>query len=287
MSKLPAALIRAINADPYDKGGADFSVTELLQPPRIRVLKARHAHEIVEDPADRLYSLYGQLVHALLERANMADLSEKRFFIDVDGVSVSGQIDTLSLADGLLSDYKFTTSWGFKTDNPPKPEWVAQLNMQAELLRQNGHEPRALQIVGLLRDWQIREAKYNQGYPQAPVVTLDIPMWTRDMVMSFIRMRISEHKLAEKSLPECSGEERWAKPDQWAVMKGKRAINGGVQFTEAAAKEVLAKNPGLSIQYRPGESVRCGSYCPVSEFCTQYHKTLNENANAKSEEESA
>lgn len=290
-SNLPEALVRAMQNDPYDKGDSDFTATSLLKPARIVVLEERHAHEITEDAEDGIYRLYGQVAHGVLERANMADLAEKRFFatFTVGGVDykVSAQMDTLSISDGTLSDFKFTTSWGFKKDQPPKAEWVAQLNIQLELLRRNGLDASSLQIIGLLRDWQMSQAKQDPNYPQATVATHAIPMWSRKQTDAFITMRIAAHIDARTTLPECTPEERWAKPDTWAVIKKgqKRAINGGVQLKLEAAEAVMAKNPGTFIKHRPGELTRCLGYCSVSEFCTQFQRSKNQTP--ESGEESA
>src|SRR5690606_35269178 len=104
---------------------------------------------------------------------------EKRFFakIDVNGTfyKISGQTDSLSLTDDVLTDWKFVTAWKFKNGKANDPDWVAQLNMQLELLRQNGLNASKLQIVGLLRDWSKLEAKRAlesaapDSYPQNPV----------------------------------------------------------------------------------------------------------------------
>lgn len=278
-SNLPAALVNAMKNDPYDKGDSDFTATSLIKPVRIARLEKDHAHEITEDAEDGLYRLYGQVAHGILERANDLDLAEKRFFstFTVNGkeYKVSAQLDTLSLTDGMLSDFKFTTSWGFKTNVPPKPEWVAQLNIQLELLRRNGLDAKGLQIIGLLRDWQINQAKSDMFYPQAPVATMPIVIWTREQTVSFIKMRIAAH--VDSELPECDDGERWAKPPTWAVIKrgGKRAISGGVQLSEEGAQAVCRENPGTYVEFRRGESTRCLNYCKVAEFCTQFQKLNN------------
>ena len=275
-SNLPEAILKAMQNDTYDKGNSDYTATSLLKPARITALEKLHGHELEEDAENGLYRLYGQLAHALLERGNENDLAEKRFFILVNGMNVSAQLDTLSVKSKVLSDYKFTTSWGFKKDAPPKPDFVAQLNIQAEILRQNGYEVKKLQIIGLLRDWQISQAKADPNYPQTPVIILDIPMWSTETILLFIRMRISAHQEAARNLPECSSDERWAKPDTWAVIKNgqKRAINGGVQLSPQLAEAVKEKTPGTFVQHRPGESVRCANYCSVSKFCTQYQNEI-------------
>lgn len=269
-NNLPDALVRAIGNDNYSKGESDFSVTELLKPPRVRALEIQHADKIQEDVEDHIYRLYGQIVHTILERANEADMVEKRFFAKFGDYTLSGQVDSLVLKDGVLTDWKFSTAWAFKSNQPPKPEWVAQLNMQAELLRRNGHTVNKLQIVGLIRDWQIREASQNPDYPQAQVATQSIPMWEAQKVETFIHLRIAMHVAAETELPQCSDEDRWAKPNVYAVMKGKRAIPGGLQYSPEAAESMCAKNPGSRVEFRRGESTRCAMYCAASEFCTQF-----------------
>lgn len=280
---LPEALVKAMQNDPYNAGDSDFTATGLLKPARVVELEKRHAHEITEDAEDGIYRLYGQVAHGILERANMADMAEKRFFatFTVGGkdYKVSAQMDTLSIVDGTLSDFKFTTAWGFKKDQPPKAEWVAQLNIQLELMRMNGLDAKALQIIGLLRDFQLSQAKGDPNYPQAPVATHSIPMWSREQTQAFIKMRIAAHVDARTALPECTAEERWAKPDTWAVIKKgqKRAINGGVQLNEKAALAVAERNPGTVVVYRPGESVRCASYCSAAQFCTQFARENNKN----------
>jgi hypothetical protein len=93
-------------------------------------------------------------------------------------------------------------------------------------------------------------------------------------------MRIAAHEDAKKSIPECSSDERWAKPDTWAVVKRgqKRAINGGVQLSEEGAQKVAEKNPGTFVQYRKGESTRCASYCSVSNFCSQFKRLAGDDS---------
>lgn len=270
---LPEAIVAAIANDPYSKGDCHFSVTELLQPPRARALKIKHAHELQEDVSDRLWALYGQVAHTILERANLLDLSEKRFFAEINGVKISGQIDTLAIKDGVLSDYKFTTSWGFKTDSPPKPEWISQLNMQAHILRLNDIVASKLQIVGLLRDWQIREAQNNPGYPQAPIAVIDIPMWSAEQTEAFINERVSVMRAAEVSLPLCTASERWAKNDTYAVMKKGVKRAHSLQYSIDTA-EKMAKDVGGYVQFRAGESTRCKSYCNCNIFCGQYQDSI-------------
>lgn len=206
---LPDAFYRAVKADPYSKGDANFSVTELIAPARQRALMKKHEHEIEEDVADRLWSLYGQLMHLMLERANNSALVETRFKAKFGDYTVSGQIDSLCLEQGVLVDYKFTTAWGFMANRPPKEEWIQQLNMQLEILRQNGLDAKRLEIVGALRDWQLAKSKTDKNYPNFQMAKHEIPIWPRDKTVFFINERIWAHVEARKELPECSRDETW------------------------------------------------------------------------------
>ena len=81
---LPDLVRRVIEADPYTKGDSDFSVTELLNPAPQAYLQRHFSHEVTEDIADRLYSLYGQMTHYVLELgAQGSDIAEKRFFAPI------------------------------------------------------------------------------------------------------------------------------------------------------------------------------------------------------------
>ena len=274
-SGLPEALVRAVQNDPYSKGDSDFSVTELISPPRQAALKSKFRDQLVEDAEDRLYSLYGQITHLILERANGASaIAEKRYFGTIAGARVSAQVDTLDLENGILSDWKFTTSYKFKANNDTPKEWVMQLNFQLELLRQNGLDCKALQIIGLLRDYSKLEARRDADYPQSPVVTEPIEMWPREKTVKIFSDRVILHRQARVELPLCSEEDRWSRPTKYALMK-----NGGARAVKLYTTEqeaLAAVKPGHFVETRPGEDIRCDNYCSVSQFCTQKNPKLKE-----------
>ena len=66
---LPQSVVSAVSNDPYDRGGSDYTCTELISPVRQVMLRHRHGDEITEDASDRVWSLLGQAVHHILERA--------------------------------------------------------------------------------------------------------------------------------------------------------------------------------------------------------------------------
>lgn len=206
---LPRAIYNAVANDPYNKGDADFSITELIAPARQRALMKLHKEEAEEDVSDRLWSLYGQLMHLLLERAAENAITETRLFGRFGRYVVSGAFDSLCLDSGALSDFKFTTAWAFMAGKKPKDEWVQQLNMQLELLRLNGMDATKLEIIGCLRDWQLAKFKADRKYPQSQMARHDIPIWPREQTVRFIIGRINDHVDARQTLPKCSSEETW------------------------------------------------------------------------------
>lgn len=291
-SNFPDALVRAVSNDKYDKGACDFSVTELLKPPRMRALMLKHANELSEDVEDRIWSLLGQVVHGILERANMLDLCEKRFFADIDGYIVSAQIDSLTLDEnGVLTDYKCTTAYKFKEGEPPDDEYEAQVNMQLEILRRNGLDAKALQIVGILRDYSPSKRRSDPQYPQKRVKKMPLRMWSRDETVAYIKERIRLHVEAEKNLPECTADERYntgSNAPHWKVKKRGAARSTKNHSNQISAEEhAKALGPAYVIEHFPGISVRCEDYCSAAPFCAQFQKIKSQNKNEETEEKDA
>lgn len=207
----PDEIISAIKNDPYDKGDSEFSATGLIAPARQRVLRERHKHELSTDADDEVFKLFGQIGHLLLERSGRGALdavTERRFFTTVADTRVSAQIDSLSLKDGVLKDWKYTSVYGFMEGKKPKWEWSAQMNIQLELLRRNGFDANRLEIWGVLRDWRPREAAGNKKYPNK-VACHEIEIVPREKTVKYIESRIMAHRAAEKELPYCTPKENW------------------------------------------------------------------------------
>ena len=286
----PEALVKAVENDSYSRGeGVDRSVTGLLSPPRQAALKEIHGHEIVEDVSDRTYALYGQLVHLLLERAGEQSrnaINEQRLYTEVNGWKISGQTDTLTLTEDqrswIISDFKFVTSYKFKRSYSGElviPEdYENQLNLYGHLLRENGFKVDGLKIVAIYRDWSKLEAKRDKNYPQLGAETHDVPLWSEDKAKAFMEERVRLHQAAENDLPECTDDERWAKPDKYALMPNSKSVRARKLFdSEIDATTWAAANkmkPGFVVDHRKGANVRCENYCPVSEWCDQF-KILN------------
>ena len=275
---LPQTFVNVIQRPTYSRGNSEISVTEILSPPQLVQLRRRHAEDIEEDAADRVWSLFGSACHNILQHGKDDNhVVEERLFTTFEGWSISGQIDLQEIQpDGtvVISDYKVTSAWAVQQE---KTEWVNQLNLYAWLVETTKSIPvSGLKIVGIVRDWSRREAALKESYPQAPIVVLDIPLWDHDVREQFVRTRLNLHNEANfaavsGTMPECTSDEMWEKPTAYAVMKegGKRAKK--VFLFKQEAEAFLAEQKGTHyVETREGGRIRCESFCQVAPFCDQW-----------------
>jgi len=270
---LPQPIVDAVRADPYSRGDSDESVTGLLKPPRLRALEIMHGDAVDEDVSERIWSLMGQSIHIILERANASGITEKRLFMAVAGWRVSGAMDRLALVRGhgfhaCIQDYKMASV--YEIINGVKPEREQQLNCYAELCRANGYSVDALQAVFILRDWSKTKSRRESNYPQRQVCVFDIPLWSQDKARAFLVERVGAHRAARtQALPYCTDDERWRDAPVWAVMK-KRARRATKLHANEEDAQTHAEKINGSVEFRPTVARRCRDYCSVSEFCDQY-----------------
>lgn len=273
---LPGPIVKAVTNDPYDAGDSDFTITGLNKPSRMNQLSK--TAEVTEDAADRIYSLQGQVMHSILQRAGEELIAEgyiveKRFkstFVVANNIYlVSAQIDLFDPAHAVLSDYKYTSVGSAKRGLKEEHYW--QLNVQAELLRRAGFQVDHAEVVLLLRDWSA-ERDYP-GYPKEPTLKQTVSLVSSEEVTKWVCSRIQSHLAAQTSLPECTEEERWSRPT-FAVMKDANASRAIRVFDslKEAEEHITAKALQAIIVKRPGQSIRCMRYCPVRSVCEQGKK---------------
>ena len=65
---VPETLVSLATRDYYTKGRADYSVTEIISPPRIQRLRRKHNEEMEQDVSDMLWQLLGSALHVVAER---------------------------------------------------------------------------------------------------------------------------------------------------------------------------------------------------------------------------
>jgi hypothetical protein len=278
---LPETVMNVLARPTYSKGKSNLSMTELLNSPRIVQLKRKHWDDLEEDAASMVWSLFGTAIHNILEHGKGENhIVEERVFVEVDGMTISGAIDLQEVEeDGIiLSDYKTTSAWSIVNE---KQDWHNQLNGYAFLVEKaKQRKVKKLQIVAIIRDWSSREAKTKDTYPQAPIVVIDIPLWSFEDREQYIRNRIHVHTEAffedetGGEIAPCTPEEMWEKQERFAVMKegGKRAKS--VHDTRQEA-EIALPEKGYFIEHRKGERTRCESFCQVSAFCNTHQQYLS------------
>lgn len=280
---VPAPLVTLASREYYSKGASQYSVTELMSPPRVRRLREQYDHAIEQDVSDMLWSMLGSALHVVMERGQTPGfITEERLFYEVDGVTISGAIDLQEETPFgiIITDYKFTSAWAVMQQ---KQEWVEQLNIYRFLVEKvKGKKVVGLRICALVRDFSRHESK--EGYPKAPIEMVDIDVWSLEKTEAYIRDRLALHRISKvdrdlgDELAPCSNEERWTSETVYAVKREGRKTAIRVLKNEEEAKEMAEKEKGY-VETRFGEPRRCtGNFCGVAEWCKQYQDERKANA---------
>ena len=273
---LPQPFVDLVSGDTYSKGESDITTTGLAQPPKIAELTRRHASEITMDASEKVWTMMGTANHYVLEQIALRNperyVTEQRFYLDIDGVKLGGQIDLFDRETETLWDYKVSSVYKAMSDD--KLEWTKQANVNKLLCEHNGFHPKKLAILLVMKDWKRKEAEFKADYPKCAIQEIPIPIWREEETLAYIKSRINLHNAAklievEDAIPVCTEEERWAKPTTWAVLKergAKRAVNGGIYELESEAI-AHAKRISGAIEKRDGSNPRCENYCQVRQWC--------------------
>jgi hypothetical protein len=275
---LPQTFVNVLNRPTYTKGKAHLSATEIITSPRIVQLKKIHWDNLEEDVADKVWAIFGTAIHAVLELGkDDHHIIEQRLHANVDGWDISGAIDLQRVEDDgiIVADYKTTGAWAVMNE---KSDWEQQLNIYAWLVEKVKKVPvKKVEIIAIIRDWSRRDAQVKEGYPEAPIKVIDVPLWTFEKRENFIKERIQLHSnalfAAETSddLPQCSPSEMWEKPAFWAVRKvGNKRATTVLDTEDKALAKIEELGKGYEIEFRPGERTRCANFCQVRDFCSQW-----------------
>lgn len=278
LQSFPTPFLRAIQRNEYSKAGSQFSVTELLSPPKRTWLKTKM--EKVETPYSSFAALLGTAVHKVLEDnadPSQGEIAERRFFMDIMGITVSGQCDFYE--HRTVTDYKTTRG----VQGQAKPDHVAQAHMNGRLAQHNGLEVQNISVLYIQLDWSNMQAQLNPTYPQSPFKIFIHPYDEKEADQLFART-VADHMQAALGDPrECTDSEMWAKPDTYALMKpgAKRASKVCASLNEAEQE----KKPGQIVQTRKGDRVYCRSFCGYNAVCESWQKYLIETQSNPPEEE--
>jgi hypothetical protein len=285
---IPSVFENFDKANGHTTGGANYSVTSVIDSPQISRLRKKHHSEMEKDMSDVVFSILGTAVHAILEGgASEGQIPEQRLHcdIDVDGrtVSISGQIDLQTpTEDGyMLSDYKTTSVYAIQANPDGKVEYVNQLNSYAAIARRNGVNVSGLEVIAILRDWSAAAKSRSENYPQASVVVIPVDMWSEEKADRYLEARVKLHESLEHN--ECTLEEMWAKPPVFALYelaKSGTLRKRATKLFDNKLEADIASSPllGSVVVERPRMFTRCeGDYCNVSKFCEQYKSIRRED----------
>lgn len=217
-SGLPQSVFEALCNKEYSRGDADISVTELIDSPRVRVLKKRNDDKIEFEAETLLASFLGTCFHKGIEAGTKTGTAERRLSIEVARWKLSGGMDHYN--DGVLTDYKTATTWKTVLDCEKGriEDFENQLNVYAHILRANGHPVTKLMLFILFKDWNRgsagRSKKFFEpgvqgGYPQNSWIHFEAPLWPVKQAEAYVQMRVKLHQDAEKVLPLCTEKEMW------------------------------------------------------------------------------
>ena len=280
---LPDTFINVMRRPTYSKGKAHLSITQLIDSPKVVALKKKYDEELEEDVADRVWSIFGSAVHAVLEHGkDDKHVVEERIHAEVDGWFISGAVDLQIVNDdGTISirDYKTTSVWAVMKD---KIEWEQQLNMYAYLVETVKKKAvKDLGIVAIIRDWSRRDSTLKPGYPEAPIKEIHIRLWPYEERRQFVLDRIAKHSACDFAMetgelpPACTPEEMWEKQAVYAVRKVGGVRAKSLHDTQDDAKAALENmGKGYEIEVRAGERTRCANFCPVRNYCAQWKEYL-------------
>jgi len=274
---VPQPLVTLATREYYSKGKAQYSVTEIMSPPKVRRMREQYDAEMETDVTDMFWSMLGSALHVVMERGQTDNhVTEERIFAEIDGVTISGAIDLQEDRDGgvIITDYKMTSAWSVMNE---KKEWHQQLNIYAWLVEKiKKRRVDGLRICAIIRDYSSHDTR--EGYPASPIHMVEIPMRDLAETEAYIKERLELHRNAKvaqdfgEPLPECTPEERWMSETTYAVKREGRKTAIRVFKTIEEANELSLKEKGY-VETRLGEPRRCiGNFCGVAKWCEQYKR---------------
>jgi hypothetical protein len=277
---LPAPFVALMSKNYYSKGSSQYSATELMSPPKIVRLREQYNDLIEMDVTKLIASQLGTFMHGKLDAKTVENhINEERLFVEMDGVTVSGQIDVQKITpEGVeIVDYKFVKAWSVMQN---KQEWVTQLNIYRWLVwAVKKQYVSRLSICAIIKDYNPHENK--EGYPEAEAVMIDVPIWDLQVTEDYVKQRLELHRNAKVShdfgeeLPLCSDEDRWMSETVYAVKRENRKTAIRVFKQKEEAEELAIKEKGY-VELRAGEPKRCtNNWCGVAEWCEQFKGSQN------------
>lgn len=276
---LPDMLQRAVEKE-YVYKDKRYSITSLLDPDRVIMLKRRYNDKIEQDVSECIWMLFGTVTHYALETG--IELKENEYVEEhlehtfESGYTLSGIIDHVY---DYVDDYKTTSVWTviYGSNNE---HWELQLKMGAYLhYKEHGNWINKGRIIAILKDWNKNDAKFKADYPKLPVQVIEFDLGTPEEIEKWIIDKFKHieelEKMEDEKLPLCTAQERFNKGTTYAVKKKANKTATKVHNTLESAREHLINleqsYPGVyEIEERQGEDTKCLNYCQCCKFCKYY-----------------
>lgn len=275
---LPDMLVRAVEKE-YEYRDKRYSITSLLDPERVMMLKRRYNSQITQDISECIFMLHGTKVHYELENIELKENEyvEKHLEHTFDnGYVLSGIIDHIY---DFIDDYKTVSVYSVIYGSNDE-KWRKQLEMGSYLwYKETGKWISRGRIICLLKDWNRRDSKTKPNYPKFPVEVIEYDLGEPEVIEKWILdkfNRIMElEKMTDFELPLCSLEERFNSGTKYAVKRKNNKVATKLHNTLENAREHLInlemKYPNLyEIEERKAEDKRCLEYCSCNQFCPYY-----------------
>jgi len=283
---LPQEVVNAILKDRYtadDDEEYDYSVTTIVAPIQQTILARKNKNNlVVRDVTDFFWSFLGSIAHQVLEEGwhqSLNSIVEKRLYIDVLGLRISGKFDCYGNEE--IRDYKSTKV--YKVTKGDYEDWEKQLNVYAYFCEENGYPVKAIRIIALLFDWKEHEG-YKKDYPPAPIQVIKIPFWRKERQRKYIESRVKKllraSEMDDLTLAHtypCSKKEMWQNVKNVSIKKKGNKVATRSFKTEKEAQAVFNESykekKGYEVITNYSPRKRCFKFCPVANHCPQ-HKQL-------------
>lgn len=272
----------------YDSGDADYSVTTILEHPRVVQLLQRYGHLVPFEVWRNIPSVMGTAMHEYIERMlreSKPDLyrMEERLEATVLGRKTSGAFDIwLTPDEQELFDIKTSKSRNYFYNDRKK--WTAQQNIYRWLIHKHyGVKIKRLNIIFWAWEWSKFDMFKDKRYPKDQIVQIKLPVWSLKRTWEYIKERMQIQKdcesLRDSQLPLCGPDDYWGDGDQFAAKKKGAARALRLLDTQEEAYKWIEKYSAESeiplkkfiVEYRPGERRRCERrWCGVRRWCNQW-----------------
>jgi hypothetical protein len=276
----------------YSKSG-DYSVTDIISPPRVVHLKKRYGHLAVPDLGASIPSMLGTAIHEYFEKYldmwcakhEYDDYTlEEQVQIERQGRRISGRYDIRERDQ--LYDLKSIKVWKLIFDRN-LDEYHEQQNLYRLLIKlDKGTTINGLNIVAIYKDWQEGNALRDRHYPQQQVIEYSLSIWPLAKTEEFLDTKLAElircEELEDEALPICTRDERWERHPggetlHFAILKNRQAkratkvVRGGtLDDAVVVARGMKGMTTASTIEVRYAMPKRCMKYCDTNEYCSFY-----------------